>query len=122
MNATTLKKLLVSGVVGLLLGWIALMVSFWLPTDFAQSALSSTALCLLIPSAVVTGVITAAWNELQDVSFSTKQPKMRCIDCGNKILTAAGATVGDEIEGEIMLADPVRHSPGSWAAFKQHHD
>lgn len=105
MRTQTLKKLLVSGVVGLLLGWIALMVSFWLPTDFARSALSATALCLLIPSAVVTGVITAAWNELQDVSFSTKQPKYRCIDCGTKILNAAGTTIGDELEGEIMTSE-----------------
>lgn len=113
MSTKLLKTILAVAVTGVLLGWIALMVSFWLPTQYAQDALSATALCLLVPFGITAGVISVAWEELQAISFSTKQPKMRCIDCGTKILSAAGTTVGDEIEGEIMTSQwtPPRSSP-----------
>lgn len=106
MRPRTLKLILISSIVGLFLGWIALMVSFWLPIEFARNALSATALCLLIPSGVAAAVISVCWEELQDLSFPTKQPKMRCIDCGSKILNAAGTTIGDEMEGELMAWSP----------------
>jgi hypothetical protein len=94
------------GVITVLVAWVAFMVSFWLP-DPAGAALQATALAMGIPGlvAAVVGVVFEGdlVNEFERRADEVKKPQpLRCTDCGSKILNTAGATIGDDIEGELM--------------------
>lgn len=85
-----------------LLGWVGFMVSFWLPTEFAQDALRATALSLLIPGGAATLLVLTCWQEILEIAPANKGRQLRCTVCADKILDAAGTTIGDKIEGELM--------------------
>lgn len=93
--------------VTVLVAWIALLISFWLP-DPAGVALQATAFALGIPGLVVGLAGVVFETELTDI-FETRGERaktthpLRCTDCGSKILNAAGTTVGDQIESELMI-------------------
>jgi DNA-directed RNA polymerase subunit RPC12/RpoP len=92
-----------------LAAWLALMVSFWLP-GVAGHALQATALSLGIPGLVVAVVGVIFESELTE-EFELRGQKakahaLRCTDCGSKILNAGGTTIGDQIEGEVMMLRP----------------
>lgn len=94
-----------AGVVALT-GWALLMVSFWLPLDSMREAMNHTAQALLWPGAVG-GLVLGLAPWISDGECFRDQPRpLRCIDCGTQVLNAAGSTVGDEIEGELMMLRP----------------
>lgn len=90
------------GIALTLLGWIAMMVSFWLPHPIGQ-ALMSTALSVGIPGLVFAIVPFIFAQEIEEYHWLAKPTPLRCTDCGSKILNAGGTTVGDQIEGELMI-------------------
>lgn len=89
-----------------IVGWIALMVSFWLPEPAAQ-ALQATAWAMGVPGLVVAGIGLTCEEELV-TEFDRRRHQvhrthaLRCTDCGTKILNAGGTTVGDQLESELM--------------------
>jgi DNA-directed RNA polymerase subunit RPC12/RpoP len=105
----------------LAVAWIALMVSYWLP-DPAGRALMATACALGFPALIAGGICfigeTEIVNELEKRSEKTARTRpMRCTDCGSKILNAAGTTIGDQIEDEVMMLEPptpIRDPKGNW--------
>ena len=99
------KPLIAAGIVMTVLGWIALMVSFWLPGAIGQ-ALQATALSVGLPGLAFAIVPAIFWREIEDYHPDKKPQPLRCTDCGTKILNPGGTTVGDEIEGEIMMLRP----------------
>lgn len=106
-----MKRVMYTGLLLLLIGWIGFMVSFWMPTDWARQALMATALSLGIPGLVAAGGVFVFADELReyDPFKHQTQVKLRCSDCGSKILNPAGTTIGDQLEEEVfMLDDPKR--------------
>jgi len=108
-------------VVTVVVAWIALMVSYWLP-DPAGKALMATAFAMGIPAIIVGGIcfigeteITEELEKRSDAKTARARP-MRCTDCGSKILNAAGTTIGDQIEDEVMMLDTpaYRDEKGNW--------
>lgn len=85
MTPRVLIRLAAAGTTLLVIGWLGLMVSFWLP-GYLGHALRATAIALIIPGGAGAVVIGVFWPELT----AAKQPKLRCEDCGRKILNAAG--------------------------------
>jgi hypothetical protein len=81
-------------------GWLMLIVSFWTPTEFAHLALLNTSLAMLIPGMVGSAITAVFWDDM--VRPITK-PQLRCTDCGTKILSPAGTTIGDKIEDELLV-------------------
>lgn len=100
------KPIVVGGVALAVLGWLLMMVSFWLP-GVAHDALMATALTIGIPGLVAGAGGFVFWREIEEYQPTAKTKPLRCTDCGSKILNASGTTVGDQIEGEFMLDDPV---------------
>lgn len=98
------KPIVVGGVILAVLGWLAFMVSFWLPGAIG-TALQATALSLGLPGLLAAGGGFIFWREIEDYQPTAKQHPLRCTDCGSKILNAAGSTIGDQIEGELMIHD-----------------
>ena len=94
-------------------GWVGLMTSYWLPQP-AGHALMATSLVLAIP-ALIAAILTANFEEeLVEYGLAKGErervrlappPPMRCTECGTRILDAGGTTVGDQLEGEIMMLD-----------------
>jgi hypothetical protein len=106
-----IRLVIAFSIVTTIIAWIALMVSFWLP-GLAGEALQATALSMGIPAIFIGGICFVMESELVEElekrsSKETARTKpLRCSDCGTKILDASGTTVGDEIEGEIMMLRP----------------
>jgi DNA-directed RNA polymerase subunit RPC12/RpoP len=94
------------GIAFTIVGWIALMVSFWLPEPAAQ-ALQATAWAMGIPGLAVAAIGLVCEEELV-AEFDRRRDRvqrtraLRCTDCGNKILNVGGTTVGDQLESELM--------------------
>lgn len=107
------KPIVVGGVALTVLGWVLLMVSFWLP-GVLGTALQATALSLGIPGLVAGAGGFVFWREIEDYQPTAKQHPLRCTDCGSKILNAGGTTVGDQIEGELMIGDYGKLGPGGY--------
>jgi hypothetical protein len=108
------KPMIATGLILTLVGWIGMMVSFWLP-GVAHEALLSTSLALLLPGLGLTIVPWVFWREIEDYEPTAKPKPIRCMDCGTAVLNAAGATMGDQIEGEVMmLGDPDRRHAGGF--------
>jgi hypothetical protein len=88
------KPIVLGGVVLTALGWVLLMISFWLP-GAAGVALQATALALGIPGLVTAVCGYAFWNEIEDhqsrIERTTVKPQpLRCTECQTKILNASG--------------------------------
>ena len=75
-----------------------------------------------IPAIIVGGIcfigeteITEELEKRSDAKTARARP-MRCTDCGSKILNAAGTTIGDQIEDEVMMLDTpaYRDEKGNW--------
>ena len=96
------KPVIAAGILMTVIGWIALMVSFWLPGAIGV-ALQATALSVGIPGLVFAIVPAIFWEEIEDYHPTAKAKPLRCTDCGSKILNPAGTTIGDQIEGELMI-------------------
>ena len=110
-----LRMIVSFGAAFVIVAWVCLMVSFWLPGSAGQ-ALQATAWALGVPGLVVAAVgfvmeqeiVTELENRQEKVK---KTQPLRCSDCGTKILDASGTTIGDQIEGELMT--------GPWGKDKQ---
>lgn len=112
------KPIIITGLILTLIGWIAMMVSFWLP-GIVGEALLSTALSIGIPGLVITIGPWIFWEEIEDYRPSKKARVLRCTDCASKILNPAGSTIGDQIEEEVMMLDsPIRSHPVKPAEWK----
>jgi DNA-directed RNA polymerase subunit RPC12/RpoP len=96
------KPLIAAGIALTIIGWIALMVSFWLPGVIGH-ALQATALSVGIPGLVFAIVPAVFGQEIEEFQPTKKPQSLRCTDCGSKILNAGGTTIGDQIEGELMV-------------------
>jgi len=116
-----IRLVIAFSVATLAVAWIALMVSYWLP-DPAGRALMATACALGLPALFAGGICfvmeTEIVNELEkrsDEKTARTRP-MRCTDCGSKILNAAGTTIGDQIEDEVLMLDTsvYRDDKGNW--------
>jgi hypothetical protein len=88
------KPIVLGGVVLAVLGWVLLMISFWLP-GIAGEALQATALALGLPGLVTAVCGYAFWREIEDhqenITASTVKPQpLRCTECQTKILNASG--------------------------------
>jgi hypothetical protein len=102
-----IRMMVAFGVTFGVVAWVCLMISFWLP-GLAGDALEATAWAMGIPGLVVAaaGVIfeRELVEEFESRSEQAQKGKaLRCSDCGTKILDASGTTIGDQIEGELML-------------------
>ena len=89
------KPIVLGGVVLTVLGWVLLMISFWLP-GIAGEALQATALALGLPGLVTAVCGYAFWSEIEDhqsrIERTTVKPQpLRCTDCQTKVLNASGA-------------------------------
>jgi|KBSMisStandDraft_5_1062788.scaffolds.fasta_scaffold104129_3 hypothetical protein len=104
------KPVIMAGILMTLIGWITMMVSFWLP-GAVGTALNATAVSIGIPGLVFAIVPAIFWEEIEAYHPSKKPPSLRCKDCGTKILNPGGTTFGDAIEDELMLESPTPIRP-----------
>lgn len=106
-----MKRLLYLSIGLTVISWIAFMVSFWLPHPVG-AALQATALSLGIPGVAAVCFLGVCWDEIETYLHRSKTRTLRCTDCGSKILNPAGTTIGDQLEGELMLENP--RDKGRW--------